>query len=385
MSDSTVPAPACHDLPRCNLVGLGRLEITEEMAGFGAEKFRAGQLWHWIYHRGVTDFATMTNLAKPFRERLAEHYELRRPAVAQARISIDGTRKWLLRFDDGQEVETVHIPESDRGTLCVSSQVGCTLTCRFCHTGTQPLVRNLGAAEIVGQIMVARDALGEWPSPQDDRQLTNIVLMGMGEPLYNFDNVAAALKIAMDAEGLAVSRRKITLSTAGVVPMIHRCGAEIGVNLAVSLHAVTDELRDQLVPLNRKYPIAELLDACRNYPGSSNARRITFEYVMLKGVNDSPAEARELVRLLKGIPAKVNLIPFNPWPGAPYECSTDKAIAAFSDIVFDAGYSAPVRTPRGRDIFAACGQLKSGSVRARRTVPEPRPTSETVAASPVLG
>jgi 23S rRNA (adenine2503-C2)-methyltransferase len=359
--------------PRRNLVGLSRSELAEEMAGFGAEPFRARQLWHWIYHRGVTDFAAMTNLAKGFRQRLADSYELRRPDISQALTSADGTRKWLLRFNDRQEVETVHIPESDRGTLCVSSQVGCTLTCTFCHTGTQRLVRNLGAAEIVGQIMIARDALGEWPSPKEDRQLTNIVLMGMGEPLYNFDNVAAALKIAMDPEGLAVSRRKITLSTSGVVPMIERCGTEIGVNLAISLHAVTDELRNTLVPLNRKYPIAELLEACRTYPGSSNARRITFEYVMLKGVNDSPAEAKELVRRLKGIPAKVNLIPFNPWPGAPYECSSDKAIKAFSDIVFEAGYSAPVRTPRGRDIFAACGQLKSASVRARRTIPAPAP------------
>jgi 23S rRNA (adenine2503-C2)-methyltransferase len=350
-----------------NLVGLGRAELAEEMAIFGAEPFRARQLWHWIYHRGATDFAVMTNLAKNFRERLAEHYELRRPQIAARLTSQDGTRKWLLRFDDGQDVETVHIPEADRGTLCVSSQVGCTLNCTFCHTGTQRLVRNLGAAEIVGQVMLARDALGEWPSPQKDRQLTNVVLMGMGEPLYNFDNVAAALKIVMDPEGLAISRRKITLSTAGVVPMIARCGAEIGVNLAISLHAVTDELRNELVPLNKKYPLAELLAACRNYPGSSNARRITFEYVMLKDVNDSPAEAHELVRLLKGIPAKVNLIPFNPWPGAPYECSTDAAVAAFSDIVFAAGYSAPVRTPRGRDIFAACGQLKSESVRARRS------------------
>jgi 23S rRNA (adenine2503-C2)-methyltransferase len=343
------------------------------MARFGAEPFRARQLWHWIYHRGATDFAAMTNLAKPFRERLAANYELRRPAITRAQVSTDTTRKWLLRFDDGQEAETVHIPEEDRGTLCVSSQVGCTLTCTFCHTGTQRLVRNLSTAEIVGQIMIARDALGEWPSPQEDRQLTNIVLMGMGEPLYNFDNVAAAMKIVMDPEGLAISRRKITLSTSGVVPMIERCGAEIGVNLAVSLHAVTDELRNKLVPLNRKYPIAELLDACRTYPGSSNARRITFEYVMLKGVNDSPAEARELVRLLKGIPAKVNLIPFNPWPRAPYECSTEAAIKAFSDIVFAAGYSAPVRTPRGRDIAAACGQLKSESIRTRRTAPGPAP------------
>src|SRR4051794_6309556 len=370
---------------RRNLVGLSRAELAEEMAAFGAEPFRARQLWHWIYHRGVTDFAAMTSLAKVFRERLAGSFELSRPEISRAQLSADGTRKWLLRFGDGQEVEAVHIPESDRGTLCVSSQVGCTLTCTFCHTGTQRLVRNLNAVEIVAQIMIARDALGEWPSPQEDRQLTNIVLMGMGEPLYNFDNVAAAMKIVMDPEGLAISRRKITLSTSGVVPMIARCGAELGVNLAISLHAVTDDLRTRLVPLNKKYPIAELLDACRNYPGSSNARRITFEYVMLKGVNDSPAEARELVRLLKGIPAKVNLIPFNPWPGAPFECSSDIAIKAFSDIVFDAGYSAPVRTPRGRDIFAACGQLKSGSVRARRTVPEPRPTSETVAASPVLG
>ena len=369
---SPAPVPPCN-LAKLNLVGMGRAELAAEMAAFGAEPFRARQLWHWIYHRGATDFTGMTSLAKGFRERLAARYELRRPEVTRAQASVDGTRKWLLRFHDGQEVETVHIPESDRGTLCVSSQVGCTLTCSFCHTGTQRLVRNLGAAEIVGQIMVARDALGEWPSPQEDRQLTNIVLMGMGEPLYNFDNVATAMKIAMDPEGLAVSRRKITLSTSGVVPMIARCGAEIGVNLAISLHAVTDELRERLVPLNRKYPIAELLDACRNYPGSSNARRITFEYVMLKGVNDSPAEARELVRLLKGIPAKVNLIPFNPWPGAPYECSTEASIAAFSDIVFAAGYSAPVRTPRGRDISAACGQLKSDSVRARRVAPAPAP------------
>ena len=352
---------------RRNLVGVGREGLAAEMAEFGAEPFRARQLWHWIYHRGATDFAQMTSLSKVFRDRLAERYELRRPAVSHALTSVDGTRKWLLRFADGQEVETVHIPEEDRGTLCVSSQVGCTLNCSFCHTGTQLLVRNLGAAEIVGQVMAARDALGEWPSPRGDRQLTNIVLMGMGEPLYNYDSVAAAMKIVMDAEGLSISRRKITLSTAGVASMIHRCGAELAVNLAISLHAVRDDIRDQLVPLNRKYPIAELLQACRAYPGSSNARRITFEYVMLNGVNDSPAEARELVRLLAGIPAKVNLIPFNPWPGAPYECSTDAAITAFSDIVFAAGYSAPVRTPRGRDILAACGQLKSASVTLRRS------------------
>jgi 23S rRNA (adenine2503-C2)-methyltransferase len=340
------------EAPRRNLVGLSRLALAAEMAAFGAEPFRARQLWHWIYHRGATDFAAQ--------------YLLERPGVSRTLASVDGTRKWLLRLADGEEVETVHIPEEDRGTLCVSSQVGCTLTCSFCHTGTQRLVRNLGSEEIVGQVMIARDALGEWPSPQEDRQVTNIVLMGMGEPLYNFENVAAALKIIMDPEGLSISRRKITLSTSGVVPMIRRCGEELAVNLAVSLHAVRDEVRERLVPLNRKYPIAELLDACRNYPGATNARRITFEYVMLKGVNDSPGDAHELVRLLAGIPAKVNLIPFNPWPGAPYECSSDAEIKAFSDIVFAAGYSAPVRTPRGRDILAACGQLKSASVRVRR-------------------
>jgi 23S rRNA (adenine2503-C2)-methyltransferase len=356
-----------------NLVGLGREALAAEMAEFGAEPFRARQLWHWIYNRGATDFGVMTSLSKPFRERLSARYELSRPAVSRSLVSTDGTRKWLLRFPDGEEVETVHIPEEDRGTLCVSSQVGCTLTCSFCHTGTQRLVRNLMVEEIVGQVMIARDALGEWPSPQDDRQVTNIVLMGMGEPLYNYDNVAAALKIVMNPEGLSISRRKITLSTSGVVPMIHRCGAELAVNLAVSLHAVRDDVRDRLVPLNRKYPIAELLEACRTYPGSSNARRITFEYAMLKGVNDSPSDARALVRLLAGIPAKVNLIPFNPWPGAPYECSSDAAIKAFSDIVFAAGYSAPVRTPRGRDILAACGQLKSASVKRRRSERPPIP------------
>jgi len=358
---------AAETIARKNLVGLDRAELAAEMADFGAEPFRARQLWHWIYHRGVTDFAAMTSLAKPFRAALAERYRVGRPEVTRALASVDGTRKWLLRFPDGQEVESVHIPEEDRGTLCVSSQVGCTLTCKFCHTGTQRLVRNLETAEIVAQVMVARDALGEWPSPAEDRQLTNIVMMGMGEPLYNFESVAKALKIVMDHEGLSISKRKITLSTAGVVPMIRRCGAELGVNLAISLHAVRDELRDRLVPLNKKYPIAELLEACRTYPGSSNARRITFEYVMLKGVNDSPAEARELVRLLLGIPAKVNLIPFNPWPGAPFECSSDAAIAEFGDIVNAAGYSSPVRQPRGRDILAACGQLKSESVKLRKS------------------
>ncbi|MGH6990580.1 MAG: 23S rRNA (adenine(2503)-C(2))-methyltransferase RlmN [Stellaceae bacterium] len=353
--------------PRRELIGLSRDELAAEMAAIGAASFRTRQLWHWLYHRGGTDFAAMTTLSKDFRAALAERYRVGRPELTRGQASSDGTRKWLLRFADGQEAECVHIPEADRGTLCVSSQVGCTLNCRFCHTGTQALVRNLTPAEIVGQIMLARDQIGEWPSPKEDRQLTNIVLMGMGEPLYNYDNVAKAVKIAMDGDGLSVSRRKITLSTAGVVPMIRRCGEEIGVNLAISLHATNDALRNELVPLNKKYPIAELLEACRTYPGAHNARRITFEYVMLKGVNDSPAEARELVRLLVGIPAKVNLIPFNPWPGAPYECSSDTAIAAFSDIVFAAGYSAPVRAPRGRDILAACGQLKSDSLRRRRS------------------
>jgi 23S rRNA (adenine2503-C2)-methyltransferase len=352
---------------RRELLGLDRGELEAELATIGAPPFRARQLWHWIYHRGVTDFAAMTTLAKDFRAALAERYLVGRPAATRDLRSVDGTRKWLLRFADGQEAESVHIPEEDRGTLCVSSQVGCTLTCRFCHTGTQRLVRNLSAAEIVGQVMNARDALGEWPSPPDGRLLSNIVMMGMGEPLYNYENVAKALRIVMDGEGIAISKRRITLSTAGVVPMIRRCGAELNVNLAISLHAVTDELRDEIVPINKKHPIADLLEACRTYPGLSNARRITFEYVMLKDVNDSPAEARALVRLLAGIPAKVNLIPFNPWPGAPFERSTEAAIARFSQIVFDAGYASPVRTPRGQDIMAACGQLKSASQKARRS------------------
>jgi len=351
---------------RRELIGLSRADLAAEIAALGEPAFRAQQLWHWLYHRGATDFAAMTSLSKAFRSRLAEHFTAGRPEIATAAVSGDGTRKWLLRFPDGQEVESVHIPEEDRGTLCVSSQVGCTLTCRFCHTGTQRLVRNLSAAEIVGQVMLVRDAFGEWPAPDEGRRITNLVLMGMGEPLYNFDNVAQALKIAMDPEGLCFSRRKITLSTAGVVPMMARCGEELGVNLAVSLHAVRDELRNELVPLNRKYPLDELIAACRAYPGVHNARRITFEYVMLKGVNDTPADAREMVRLLAGIPAKVNLIPFNPWPGAPYECSTPGAIERFARILMEAHLAAPVRQPRGQDIMAACGQLKSASQRLRR-------------------
>ncbi|MGD9650105.1 MAG: 23S rRNA (adenine(2503)-C(2))-methyltransferase RlmN, partial [Dongiaceae bacterium] len=337
---------------RQNLIGLDLTELAEVLAQFNLPKFRAKQLWYWIYHRGLTDFAGMANISKPTREILARHFTLSRPAVVSAQLSNDGTRKWLLRFPDNNEIETVLIPEEDRGTLCISSQVGCTLTCKFCHTGTQKLVRNLTAAEIISQIMLARDAVGEWPAPKEGRQISNIVLMGMGEPLYNFENVKKAMQIVMTEGGIAISKRRITLSTSGVVPMIKRAGEEIGVNLAISLHAVTDELRDILVPLNKKYPLAELLQACRDYPGAANSRRITFEYVMLKGVNDSPAEARQLVRLLKNIPAKVNLIPFNPWPGAPYECSSDEAIEKFGDIVNAAGYASPIRQPRGRDILA---------------------------------
>ena len=365
-ADATAtPLPMAPD--RINLVGLDRAELIAAMATIGAPKFRANQLWQWIYNKGATEFDAMTSLSKSFRAELAERFVVRRPETTRDLASIDGTRKWLLKFPDGQEVETVHIPEEDRGTLCVSSQVGCTLTCKFCHTGTQKLVRNLTAAEIVGQVMHARDRLEEWTAAEGEHKLTNIVMMGMGEPLYNYENVSKALKIVMDNEGISLSKRRITLSTAGVVPMIEQCGEELGVNLAISLHAVTDELRDVIVPINKKYPIAQLLDACRTYPGSSNARRITFEYVMLKDVNDSPAEARELVRLLAGIPAKVNLIPFNAWPGAPFEVSTDAAIKVFADIVNAAGYSSPVRRPRGADILAACGQLKSDSIKLRKS------------------
>ena len=360
--------PAEPAAARRNLVGLSRQELEAEMAALGEKPFRARQLWHWIYHRGVSDFAAMTTLSKAFRAKLAEHFVVARPDVSQDQQSTDGTRKWLLRFADGQEAECVFIPDEERGTLCVSSQVGCTLTCRFCHTGTQRLVRNLSPAEIVGQVMLARDCLDEWPTPSgEDRRITNIVLMGMGEPLYNFDNVAQAMRIVMDGEGISISKRRITLSTAGVVPVMARCGSELDVNLAVSLHAVTDELRDVIVPLNKKYPLAALLEACRAYPGAHNARRITFEYVMLKDVNDSPEQAKALVRLLHALPAKVNLIPFNPWPGAPYECSEPATVKAFSDILFEAGISAPIRRPRGRDIMAACGQLKSASERKRKS------------------
>jgi 23S rRNA (adenine2503-C2)-methyltransferase len=368
---------------RVELVGLSKEQIRAAFDGAGLEprqaKLRAKQVWHWIYNRGVSDFAGMSDIAKPQRGWLAERFVISRPDVVEAQVSTDGTRKWLLRTHDGHDFEMVFIPDSDRGTLCVSSQVGCTLNCTFCHTGTMKLVRNLTSGEIVGQVMLARDALGEWPpaaeqqssdkySPEG-RLLTNIVMMGMGEPLYNFDNVRDALKIVMDGDGLGLSRRRITLSTSGVVPMMARAGEEIGVNLAVSLHAVTKEIRDEIVPINRKYGIEQLLEACAAYPGANNARRITFEYVMLKDKNDSDEHARELVRLIRRyrLPAKVNLIPFNPWAGAPYECSTDERIRAFSSIIFDAGISAPVRTPRGRDIDAACGQLKTAAERKRKS------------------
>ena len=357
---------------RVELVGLARDAIRDALEEAGLEprqaKLRAKQLWHWIYNRGVSDISLMTDIAKVQQPWIAERFIITRPEVIEAQVSTDGTRKWLLRTHDAHDYEMVFIPDADRGTLCVSSQVGCTLNCRFCHTGTMRLVRNLEPAEIVGQVMLARDALGEWPSAPEGRMLTNIVMMGMGEPLYNFENVRDALKIVMDGDGLGLSKRRITLSTSGVVPMMARAGAEIGVNLAVSLHAVTKEVRDEIVPINRKYGIEELLQACADYPGANNARRITFEYVMLRDKNDSDADARELVRLIKhyDLPAKVYLIPFNPWPGATYECSTPERIRSFSNIIFAGGISAPVRTPRGRDIDAACGQLKTASQKKSR-------------------
>jgi 23S rRNA (adenine2503-C2)-methyltransferase len=357
---------------KLELIGLPREAIRAALEAAGLEprqaKLRAKQIWHWIYNRGVSDFASMTDIAKAQHGWLTERFVITRPAVVEAQVSTDGTRKWLLQTHDGHDYEMVFIPDADRGTLCVSSQVGCTLNCRFCHTGTMKLVRNLEPSEIVGQVMLARDSLGEWPSAQEGRMLTNIVMMGMGEPLYNFDNVRDALKIVMDGDGLGLSKRRITLSTSGVVPMMARCGEEIGVNLAVSLHAVTKQVRDEIVPINKKYGIDDLLSACAAYPGANNARRITFEYVMLKDKNDSDADAHELVRLIRhyDLPAKVNLIPFNPWPGAPYECSSPERIRSFSSIVFAAGISAPVRTPRGRDIDAACGQLKTSAEKQSR-------------------
>ena len=391
--EAPLPPRAAANLSRSrpSLAGLGREELNHALAAIGVPpgqlRMRASQLWSWIYVRGVTAFEHMTDLSKELRGRLAHAYTLERPEIVTEQVSVDGTRKWLLRLPKrghearAPEIETVYIPETGRGTLCISSQVGCTLTCSFCHTGTQRLVRNLEAQEIVGQIIIARDRVGDWPGahgpndgrllPATERKITNIVLMGMGEPLYNFDNVKAATNIAADGEGLAVSKRRITLSTSGIAPEIPRWGAESGTMLAVSLHATRDELRDQLVPINKKYPIAELLQACRSYPGLSNAKRITFEYVMLKGVNDSLADAKALVKLLQGIPAKINLIPFNPWPGTKYECSDWEQIERFAEVVNRAGYASPVRTPRGRDIFAACGQLKSATVRLRASERKP--------------
>jgi 23S rRNA (adenine2503-C2)-methyltransferase len=385
MTAMTVTAPVTQDvltIPRKlpdgpkNLVGLTRDALRAALIEAGTPekqaKMRTGQIWQWIYQKGVRDFAEMTNLAKDYRALLAEKFVVAVPELVKREISADGTRKYLVRIAGGHEVEVVYIPEEDRGTLCISSQVGCTLTCSFCHTGTQKLVRNLTAGEIIGQVMLARDDMDEWPEPGEGsdarpRLISNIVLMGMGEPLYNFENVRDAMKIAMDPEGISLSRRRITLSTSGVVPEIARTAEEIGCQLAVSFHATTDEVRDKLVPINKKWPIAELLDALRAYPKASNSERITFEYVMLKDVNDSDEDARRLVKLIKGIPAKINLIPFNEWPGAPYERSDWQRIERFADIVYKAGYASPIRTPRGEDIMAACGQLKSATERARKS------------------
>lgn len=379
------PAVVSPTAERPHVIGMTREELggVLALAGVPAKqiRMRTAQLWHWLYVRGVDDFAKMANISRDLRQKLSETADIARPEIVDEQISVDGTRKWLFRFPargagKPVEIETVYIPEEGRGTLCVSSQVGCTLTCTFCHTGTQRLVRNLTPDEIVGQVMVARDRLGDFPDadtpeggilPSEGRLVSNVVMMGMGEPLYNFDNVRKALSVVSDGEGLALSKRRITLSTSGVVPMIAPTGEDMGVGLAISLHAVRDELRDVLVPINKKYPLAQLLEACRTYPGVSNARRITFEYVMLKDVNDSLADARELVRLLQGIPAKINLIPFNPWPGSAYECSDWDQIERFAEVVNQAGYASPIRTPRGRDIFAACGQLKSESERMRKT------------------
>jgi 23S rRNA (adenine2503-C2)-methyltransferase len=380
----TTTAPITQDvltIPRklpngpINLVGLTRDAMRDTLIAHGTPekqaKMRVGQIWQWIYEKGISDFDAMTNLAKAYRAELAQHFTVARPEIVSKQVSLDGTRKYLMRIAGGHEVETVYIPEEDRGTLCVSSQVGCTLTCSFCHTGTQKLVRNLTAGEIIGQVLVARDDLGEWPIPgapkNQTRLLSNIVLMGMGEPLYNFENVRDAMKIAMDPEGISLSRRRITLSTSGVVPEIARTATEIGCQLAISFHATTDEVRDKLVPINKKWNLTELLDALRTYPKLSNSERITFEYVMLKDVNDTDEDARRLIKLIKGIPAKINLIPFNEWPGSPYERSDWDRIQKFADIIYKAGYASPIRTPRGEDIMAACGQLKSATERARKT------------------
>lgn len=377
MTDQTLPPVSDAD-QRINLLGLSQAALEEQIIGVGLPKFRAKQIWRWVWRHGLTNFDEMSDLGKPVREQLSKIYKVDRPTVSQRLNSKDGTIKWLLRFPDGNEAEAVYIPDKTRGTLCISSQVGCTLTCSFCHTGTQKLVRNLTVDEICGQVVLAMDELADWPAGRDGRRLTNIVLMGMGEPLFNYENVAEAMRIIMSGEGVAVSKRRITLSTSGVVPEIKRAGEELGVNLAISLHATRDELRDELVPINRKYKLAELIEACRNYPGLSNARRITWEYVMLDGVNDSDEDCRELLALIKGIPSKLNLIPFNPWPGSPYVCSKGDRIDAFAKRVLKAGYASPVRTPRGRDILAACGQLKSASQRIPRQK-KPKPTESASA------
>ena len=364
--DEGAPA-ASQQVARQSLLGMSFDEVEAAVTALGLPRFRARQLWRRIWRHGQTDFGDMTELGKDARAALAQAFHADRPMITSRQNSTDGTIKWLIRCHDGQEAEMVYIPEEDRGTLCISSQIGCTLTCSFCHTGTQRLVRNLTAAEICGQVLLAMDELGDWPAGKAERRLTNIVLMGMGEPLFNYEEVKKALLLIMWGEGLGVSKRRVTLSTSGIVPEIERCGAELGVNLAISLHAVRDDLRDVLVPINRKYNIKELVDCVRRYPVLSNARRVTWEYVMIKGVNDSPEDAKALVKLIRGIPSKINLIPFNPWPGTDYECSSDAAIDAFAKIVMKAGYASPVRTPRGRDILAACGQLKSESVRLRKS------------------
>ena len=362
---SAAPTDTVDEPVRRSVLEMSQSELEEAITAAGLPGFRARQLWRWVWRHGLTSFDEMSDLGKSVRAQFADMFSLGRPAVTQRLKSSDGTIKWLLRFADGSEAETVYIPDRHRGTLCISSQVGCTLTCSFCHTGTQKLVRNLTPGEICGQVLLAMDELGDWPAGKPERRLTNIVLMGMGEPLFNYENVAKAMRIVMSGEGVGLSKRRITLSTSGVVPEIARAGADLGVNLAISLHAVRDELRDELVPINRKYPLAELIEACRNYPGLSNARRITWEYVMLDGVNDSDEDCAALLKLIKGIPSKLNLIPFNPWPGSPYACSSDDRIEAFAAKVLKAGYASPVRTPRGRDILAACGQLKSASERQR--------------------
>ncbi|KIE04315.1 Dual-specificity RNA methyltransferase RlmN [Candidatus Jidaibacter acanthamoeba] len=351
-----------------NLIGLDKVELAAAIKELGESSFRAKQIWQWIYRIGIADFNHMTNLPASLREKLAESYTLERVQVSKELISFDETRKWLLKFSDTNEIEAVFIPEKTRGTLCVSSQVGCTLNCSFCHTGTQNLVRNLTAGEIVAQVLHAKDSLSDWNFKEENRKLTNIVMMGMGEPLLNYDNVAKALKIVMDPDGLGISKRKITLSTSGIIPLIEKCGDELGVNLAISLHAVRDDLRNTLVPINKKYPIKDLLNACRKYAPTQNSfRKVTFEYVMLKGVNDSKQDAKELVRLIEGIPAKINIIPFNKWPGTEYQCSDNRTIQEFARIVEDAGYMSPIRRPRGQDILAACGQLKSESIKLRKS------------------